>query len=126
MDLLDKNKKLILVVDDEPMIINLTSEFLKEEGFDTCSAKNAAEALSQMEKQSADAVLLDIRLPDEDGLVFLKRLKEKYPNVPVVMLTGAGYDEERMQTALRYGASGYVSKDTEMEKKIAVLKQLLK
>jgi CheY-like chemotaxis protein len=121
-----KKPKRILVVDDEPLIIDVTSEYLLEAGFEVGSANSSAQALAEMEKSPADVMLLDIRLPDEDGLSFLQRFKKLYPNVPVVILTGSGYDENLMQTALQNGASGYVSKDTDLGNMVVAVKRLLK
>lgn len=132
MRLLKKSKKRILVVDDEPMIVEMTCNFLKDEGFEACGAANTAEALAEMKKQPADVIVLDVFLSSneahafEDGLTFLKMLKKLYPEVPVVILTGAGYDEGMMQTALDHGADGYLSKETEMENLLIAIKRLVK
>ena len=122
---LQKDKKRVLIVDDEPLIVEVASEFLQRDGFDTSSAGTAAEALASMEKHPANLVLLDINLPDENGLKFLGDFKRNHPAVPVVILTGSGYDEEMMQEALSKGASGYLSKDTDMESMAVAVKRLL-
>ena len=126
MPFLKKNKKRVLVVDDEPLIVGVTHEFLKEEDFEVSSADSAAKALEEMKKNPIDAVLLDIKLPDTDGLKFLKELRVLYPNVPIIILTGSGYDEKMIQTAIENGASGYVTKDTDMENMLVILKRQLK
>ncbi len=119
-----KPRKRILIVDDEPLILQMTSEFLREEGFDTATALRAVEALAVLKKGGVDAMLLDICLPDQNGLVFLAELKKLYADLPVVMLTGSGYDEALMKKALEGGAAGYVSKDTEMENMVLAVKRL--
>ena len=121
-----KKRILILVVDDEPTIVDMIQDFLKEEGFEVFSAGSASQALEEMKKTPADAVLLDIKLPDENGLKFLGKFKKLYPDTPVIILTGSGYDEEMMQTAIQNGASGYVSKETDMENMLVALKRQLK
>ncbi len=126
MSFLKKPKKHVLVVDDESMIIEMTREFLEEEGFRVSGAGNTMDAEKIMEQDHVDAVLLDIRLPNEDGLTFLQRIKAAHPQIHVVMLTGSGYEENLMQTALHYGASGYVSKDTDLENVIVAVKRALK
>lgn len=117
-----ERKKCVLVVDDEKEIVDLACAYLKEAGFEAWGAGSAAQAILAMEKRIADVVLLDIQLPGEDGLSFLKRFKKLYPHIPVIMLTGAGL----MQTALLHGAAGFINKDVELEKNVAIqVKRLL-
>ena len=124
MNFTKKIKKHVLVVDDEPLIVDMTCEFLQEAGFETAFAHSATQAMQEMEKKTANVMLLDIKLQNEDGLTFLKRFKKLYPDVPVVILTGVGYDENMLQTALKNGASAYISKDTEMENMVVAIKRL--
>lgn len=126
MSLFKSQKKHILVVDDEQAIGDITCEFLKEAGFDAVFVTNAVDALHKMEEKPFDAVLLDIYLEEDDGLAFLGKLKKLYPSVPVIMLTGAGYDEDMMETALKEGASGYVSKDTDLEDVVVAIQRVLR
>jgi len=108
------------------MVLELSCDFLNEAGFATSEAGSTAEALDEMAKNPVHAVILDIKLPDKDGLAFLHEMKKLYPKVPVVILTGSGYDEILMQQALRNGASAYVSKDTDLENMVAAVKRLTK
>lgn len=126
MSFLKKPKKHVLVVDDEKLVIEMTREFLEESGFKATGVGSTEAAMEVMEREHVDAILLDIRLPNEDGLTFLQKIKAIHPQIHVVMLTGSGYEENLMQTALRYGASGYVSKDTDLENVITALKNALK
>ncbi|MDD2707815.1 MAG: response regulator [Verrucomicrobiae bacterium] len=121
-----KEKKRVLVVDDEQSIVDITCEFLQDDGYETCSARNTRGAMAEMEKNPVHAMLLDINLAGEDGLAFLAEFKKKYPSVPVVILTGAGYDDEMMQSALKNGASGYVSKDTDLGNLVVAVKRVLR
>ena len=122
----EKKGRRVLVVDDEKMVVDMTCEFLKAAGFEAVSANTTVQAMSEMKKSPVDVVLLDIKLSGEDGLMFLGKLKKRYPKVSVVILTAVGYDETMMRAALRKGASGYVSKDTELENMVAAVKRLLK
>ncbi|MFZ4694065.1 MAG: response regulator [Verrucomicrobiia bacterium] len=126
MSLFRKPTGRILVVDDEPLILEMTSEFLKDAGFEAITATSSSEALKCIAEKPVDAVLLDIRMPGEDGLSALPKLRAAQPGVPVIMLTGAGYNETLMQDALKAGASGFVSKETEMENVILAVKRALK
>ncbi len=126
MNLFHKNRKRVLIVDDEPLVVEVTKDFLQEEGFDTSSAGTAVAAIQSMAKEPADLMLLDISLPDQNGLKFLVEFKKNHPHVPVIILTGSGYDDTLMHEALKSGASGYVSKDTDMENMVITVKRLLK
>ncbi len=105
----------ILVVDDEESIRTLLSTFFKRRGYTVSTAATAAEAGKLIDSVPIDLVILDIVLEDADGLEFLTSVKAGHPNLPVMMLTGIGYDEELLQEALRCGACGYVSKTLPLE-----------
>jgi len=117
-----KQKKRVLIVDDEAAVVTMICDFLKEAGFETVGVNTTAEAQAELEVNMVDVVLLDIQLPREDGLTFLRKIKEVYPDLPVVMLTGAGM----MQTAFRYGASGYFKKNTDFGEILNLVKRLAK
>jgi DNA-binding response OmpR family regulator len=63
-----------------------------------------------LELNPCDAIILDIGMPKVDGLTLITMIREKNADLPIVMFTGLGYDEEAMQTARKAGANGYVSK----------------
>lgn len=116
--------KRVLIVDDEPMYVDVTCEFLKEAGLVASSAGTTTAALESMKKNPADFVLLDINLDKEDGISFLPKLKELYPNVPVVMLTGMGYDNAMIKASLDKGAASYFSKENDLKDLIELLERL--
>lgn len=102
----------ILVVDDEPEIVEEITEDLEFEGFPCRSASNAQEALDVIAEDETIAVVVsDIRMPNMDGLEFIAAINERHPNraLQVIMLTGhAGYDEAVQ--ALRLGAFEFLAK----------------
>lgn len=104
----------ILVIDDENMMAEMLARYLKREGFSAHIATNSEEGLSVMRRVKVDVILLDIKLGDEDGFDVLKTIKQENATVPVVMLTGLGYDEKAMSEALELGASGYLSKSADI------------
>jgi DNA-binding NtrC family response regulator len=120
-----KEKKRILIVDDEKATVDVACHLLSEAGFETVGARNSKDAMSEMKKKIAHAILLDIYLGQENGLAFLIKFKEEYPHVPVLILTGIGYDNSAIKTALQNGASGYFSKETGLENIIPVLQRLI-
>jgi len=111
----------ILVVDDETMMGEMLVRYLTRTGFQAIHALTGADALGALKAQRIDAVLLDITLKDEAGYDVLKQIKAEQPALPVIMLTGLGYDENAMQESLKLGASGYLSKSADVsEVKVAL------
>ena len=98
----------ILVVDDEPRIIEVVSMNLEVEGFQVSSAKSGYEALEKLAKVLPDLVILDVMIPEMDGFETLKRIRE-VSTVPVIMLTVKGEETDRV-TGLDLGADDYVTK----------------
>ena len=79
--------KTILVVDDEPSIVQTLAGILQDEGFEVLTAPDGETALQVVEEESPDLVFLDISLPGMDGLEVLQQLKEHQPLLPVVMVS---------------------------------------
>jgi DNA-binding NtrC family response regulator len=104
------NKKLsILVVDDEQRFVDELEEFLKGKGFRLFSANHPVEALAIVEKESPDIAILDIRLPGMSGLELLHEIKNKKPEIEVIMISGHG-DMNTVIDAMRKGATDYFAK----------------
>jgi len=117
--------KRILIVDDNASYVDVACEFMKEAGLESAGAGTTAAALAEMKKSPPHVVLLDISLEGEDGLAFLPKLKELYPKVPVVMLTGHGYDNTMMKTAMAKGAASYFSKENDLKDLVEMLERLI-
>ncbi|MEX3745253.1 MULTISPECIES: response regulator [Lysinibacillus] len=100
--------KRVLIVDDQPGIRLLLNEVVKKEGYSTYLAANGIEALRYAE-EGMDCVLLDMKIPGMDGIEILKRLKEKWPQLPVFMMTAYG-ELDVVQEALDLGAIRYFTK----------------
>ena len=100
------NKIKILVVDDEADARDLFKDLFSRKGYDVESASGGIEALEMVDKIGADVVLLDIRMPVMDGIEVLSKLRQKKSELPVVMLTAYGYDDNLINKALEFGASG--------------------
>lgn len=99
----------ILIVDDEAMMRDLLSKILGREGFSTLSAESGERALEVMSAESIDLIITDIKMPKMDGFQLLKRLKEDYPDVGVIIMTAYG-DTYTVRDALLLGADEYVTK----------------
>ncbi len=114
----------ILLVDDEPEICWILSRALGELGFDVATAESAQAALAAFESQVPDVVLLDLRLPDGDGLEVLRRIREQDEQAPVVMLTGHGTIESAVR-AMKLGAFDYLIKPVHLEEVRVVVEKAL-
>ena len=115
----------ILVVDDEPDIRNLVQEILEDEGFAVSIAENAERAREQLDSFSPDLVLLDIWMPDIDGITLLKEWKEKENlSAPVIMMSGHGNVETAVE-ATRLGAYDFIEKPLSIAKLLLTIKHAL-
>lgn len=99
----------LLIVDDERVIVNLTSMILSERGHDVFTATNAAEGLEIVAREQPSLVLLDYMLPEVDGLTALRTIREQFPRTYVVMFTGKGSEEIAVKL-MKAGASDYILK----------------
>ena len=106
-------KKTILIVDDEPDIVNLTEKFLKLGNFETITCGNGRDALEIIEERYEEValVLLDIMMPGTSGYSVLKTIKEneKFKHILVVLFTVKSFNED-IQKGKKLGADGYLTK----------------
>ena len=106
--------KIILVVDDEQSIRQLIKTHLESEGYAVLTAGTAKEALETVKRMKLCAVLLDLGLPDIDGLEVLWNVKMIQPSLCVIMVTGC-HEESRGRRAIELGAWDYVTKPINFE-----------
>jgi two-component system, chemotaxis family, chemotaxis protein CheY len=99
----------ILVVDDAAFMRMKAVKVLKEQGYEVVEAGTGAEAVDQYKKEKPDAVLMDITMPDVDGLTALKQLKEIDPGAKVTMVTAMG-QQAIVMDALKSGALDFIVK----------------
>jgi len=111
----------ILIVDDEKNYLVVLSSFLSGEGYEPITADNAQQALDIVESTDLDLVLTDMKMPSMDGTELLKRIKEKSPELPVVMMTAYGTVEKAVE-AMQLGAFNFVLKPFQNE----TLKQIIR
>lgn len=120
-------KKSIFIVEDEPDIRELISINLEKSGFITKEFGNASDMLHTLEKTSPDLIILDIMLPDNDGIEVCKFLKNniKFTNIPVIMVT-AKTDEVDVVLGLEIGADDYIKKPFSVRELAARVKAVLR
>ncbi|MCX2745260.1 sigma-54 dependent transcriptional regulator [Mangrovivirga sp. M17] len=99
----------ILIVDDEQDLCTILTSFLEKKGFNCHACHNAAEAVEYSKSNHIDLALIDLRLPDEDGITLMKKIKIFHPDIAILIITGYS-DVKTAVSAIRLGASDYVSK----------------
>lgn len=98
----------VLVVEDEEFVLALMGAYLGDAGFQISLAANGREMLALLDKEKVDLILLDLGLPDEDGLVLTRQIRAR-SSVPIIVLTGRTAQDDRL-TALELGADDYLTK----------------
>jgi len=114
----------ICIVDDEPAILNTLSSILEDEGYQVIVAKSGVEGLKVVRSDSPDLVMLDIWMPEMDGLETLKRLRAQFPGILVVMMSGHGSIETAVK-ATKLGAYDYLEKPLDLEKVTILVRNAL-
>ena len=118
-----QNKKSILVVDDEENSRHSLGKLLEREGYTVDCAADGYEALEILQCQHVDFVLSDIRMPGLDGIGLLKKIKAKYPDIYVIIVTAHGEVDMYLESA-NLGAYDFVHKPIKFEELRLVLKKL--
>jgi len=103
----------VLIVDDEPEICSLLEEFLSQRGYAVATATSGEEGISKFAVMKPDLVLLDIRMPDIDGLQVLKQIKQSDPQTGTIMIT-AIKDSDTVKQALTMGVNDYIVKPIDL------------
>ncbi len=116
----------ILVVDDDPEIRDLLSKFLRKHGFRVNAARDGQE-MREIMSDAVDLIILDLLLPDEDGLSLCRELrtKSKNPAIPIIILTAIGEDTDRI-LGLEMGADDYIPKPFNPRELLARIKAVLR
>jgi DNA-binding NtrC family response regulator len=112
----------ILLIDDEEQLRKLLSRIISLEGFTVDQAGTLKAAWAQLAQKEPDIVLCDVKLPDGDGVRFVKELKEKYPLVEIILLTAFGNIPDGVQ-AIKNGAFDYITKGNDNDRIVPLLYQ---
>ncbi len=123
---MEKDKKIkLLLVDDEEEFATSSSQALNRRGFEVSIALNGVTALEMVDMQIFDAVILDVKMPDIDGIEVFNQIRKKSPNLPVLILTGHSSFDDAFQTA-KDGVAEYLSKPIEIEELAENIKKVVK
>ncbi len=116
--------KKILVVDDEPKIVQLTRDYLERAGFSVLAAGDGKTALSAARAERPDLIILDLGLPTMDGLDVTRTLRRD-TNVPIIMLTARGEETDKL-VGLELGADDYITKPFSPKELVARVRAVLR
>ncbi len=115
----------ILVVDDEPNIVEVVSMALRYQGFEVATAANGAEALAQVEAFRPQLLVLDVMLPDTTGFEIAERLGAQRSTIPIIFLTARDAQEDKLR-GLTTGGDDYVTKPFSLEELVARIRTILR
>lgn len=122
---LDKKPKKIIITDDDAAIRDVLKRLLEKEGYEVFTAADGQEALAFSADHPMDLMILDIDMPGLNGVDVLMQIKERFPALPVIMLTGNQSESVAVAT-LRVGACEYLQKPVEADRlKLIVQTQLI-
>lgn len=104
----------ILVVDDEQDISMMLQDRLIFLGFYVTVARNGAEGIAMLERMAVDGILLDMQMPVMDGLTMLKSIRERFPSIPVIVMS-AELNKDKLVQAIEQGANDYLLKPIDVD-----------
>ena len=123
------DKKLVLVIDDEPDTLTFLSTVLEDSGFETRTAMDGEAAVRAIEEEPPDRMTLDITMPEKSGVAVYRFVKEseEYKNIPVIIITGISNDFRRFISTRRKvpAPEGYISKPVDHKELVELVKTLL-
>jgi DNA-binding NtrC family response regulator len=114
----------ILVIDDEPVVLTSCRKVLEEDGFDVYLVPSADEALKAMKKGVFDLLLVDIKMPKHDGIYLMQKVKEKWPDVPIIVMSGYP-TPDTITDGAKMGAAAFIAKPFTPDELIKELRQVI-
>ena len=119
------NRGRILLVDDDARLRQMVAEYLDRHGLSCEQAESAAAAERCLSRDRFDLVVLDLMLPDEDGIALCRRLREQFPDLPILILSARGDDVDRI-IGLEVGADDYLAKPCNLRELVARIVSILR
>ena len=111
-------KMRLMLVDDEERFLQTTQKMLTKKGYEALTATSGAECLKKLAEELVHVVILDVKMPGMDGVETLKQIKQRFPLVEVIMLTGHATTESAVE-GMKLGATDYLTKPSSVEDLIA-------
>lgn len=114
----------ILIIEDDIAFCNLLEKFLTKQKYNVTTAFSASDSKTAILKQNFDLILTDLRLPDADGITLMTEFKDKFPEIPVILMTGYS-DVNTAVKAIKNGAADYISKPFNPDEVLLVIANAL-
>jgi DNA-binding response OmpR family regulator len=114
----------ILVIDDEPVVLNSCRKVLEEDGFDVYLVPSADEALKAMKKEGFDLLLVDVKMPKHDGIYLMQKVKEKWPDVPIIVMSGYP-TPDTITDGAKMGADAFIAKPFTPDELLESIRQVI-
>jgi DNA-binding response OmpR family regulator len=125
MKILNRDCADFLVIDDDPSVTRFLAAYLKQKGHTCASLTEGFQTAVWLEMHDCEVVVVDLNMPKVDGISLITYIRGIQRNLPIIVFTGVGYEEDKMHAALRAGANGYVSKNLPVEQLYCVLARVL-
>ena len=122
---MEKQKKSILIIDDDKSILNIFTRILQKQGYQTDTAETGQEALEKLQAGKYDLALIDVKLPDTNGTDLLARINQTRPNMIKIAITGFPSLEDASKVIDR-GAAAYLVKPVKSEELVSIIAEKLK
>ena len=114
----------VLVVDDESIVLDSCKKVLAMEGIDVVLSASADQALTALGKETFSLILVDFKMPRKDGLSFMKDVKEKWPEVPIIVMSGYA-TPETIDEVSKTGAAKFIAKPFTPDELIEAIRQVM-
>jgi DNA-binding response OmpR family regulator len=114
-----------LIVDDDPIVLHSCKRVFEAEGFEVCLVPSADKALEVMKDNIFDIVLIDVKMPERDGMYLIRVVKKQWPEVPIVVMSGYP-TPETIAEGLKLGAEEFIAKPFTPEELLAIVCQVLR
>ena len=123
-EVITMNTMKILVVDDEDIVLESCQAVFELEGFEALLVPSADKALGAMKNNDFDLLLIDVKMPKKDGMYLMRKIKEQWPDIPIIVMSGY-YTTETIQEAIRMGAATFIAKPFEPDELIKIVRQVI-
>ncbi len=113
-----------LIVDDDPIVLDSCKRVFEAEGFEVCVVPSADQALKAMKNSIFDILLIDVKMPERDGMYLIRAVKKQWPEIPIVVMSGYP-TPETIAEGLKLGAEEFIAKPFTPDELLKIVRQVL-